>query len=47
MDRWWAEGVWLDLVYLSDLSEGVLILSVSTKGVLGYWDSSSSILILA
>ena len=39
MDRWWVEGVWLDLVYLSSSGEGVLVLSVrlsvSAEGVFG------------
>ena len=28
MDRWWVEGVWLDLVYLSSSGEGILVLSI-------------------
>ena len=39
MDRWWVEGIWLDLVYLSSSGEGVLALSVRlsvlAEGVFG------------
>ena len=53
MDRWWVEGVWLNMVYLSGSSEGILVLSVrlnvlaeGVSGLLGFFilNSDSSLM---